>query len=90
MKPVWKHCMVETEKWYKELERKQKLPVKYDDNVNSNNGEMTYIQCLAWVRWKIPYVDIMHTHKIYEIGSVICSSSLRDTLRLYQIQAAAK
>lgn len=31
----------ETEKWYKELQRKQKLPMKYDDNANSNSGEMT-------------------------------------------------
>lgn len=37
----------ETEKWYKELQEKQKLPMKYDDIANSNNGEMTFILCFA-------------------------------------------
>lgn len=37
----------ETEKWYKELQQKQNLPMKYDNITNSNNGEMTFILCFA-------------------------------------------
>lgn len=50
-----------TENWYKELERKQKLSMKCDDDANNNNGKMIFSQCLAWARWEIPHVDIIST-----------------------------
>lgn len=61
----------ETEKWYKELQQKQNLPMKYDNIANSNNGEMTFILCFAWAMWEFLMWILLILYNIYEIGPII-------------------